>query len=38
MPTVGTTPMQAHLDDLSRQLGPCIHALLVLDPAGWHNY
>lgn len=37
MPTVGTAPMQAQLDDLSRQLGPRTHALLVLDRAGWHT-
>ena len=37
MPTVGIAPMQAHLNDLSRQLGPRTHALLVLDQAGWHT-
>ena len=37
MPTVGTEPMQAHLNDLSRQVGRRKHALLVLDRAGWHT-
>ena len=36
MPQANTLTMQAQLDDLSRSLTKEVHALLVLDGAGWH--
>lgn len=35
-PTVNTDLMNAHLQMLSRQVGPDRHVVLVLDNAGWH--
>jgi transposase len=37
MPLANTVTMQFHLDSLSRSLAPDVHALLVLDGAGWHG-
>lgn len=37
MPQANTRTMQAQLDDLSRSLAADVHALLVLDGAGWHQ-
>ena len=37
MPHANTQTMQAYLDDLGRSLTPGVHALLVLDGAGWHQ-
>lgn len=37
MPTANTDTMNIHLRDLSRQLDPDVHALLILDQAGWHG-
>jgi len=37
MPRADTYTMQLHLDSLSRSLQPEVHALLVLDGAGWHG-
>jgi len=35
-PTVNTEYMNAHLEFISRQVGPDKHVVLVLDQAGWH--
>jgi transposase len=35
-PTVNTLWMNAYLEQLSRQVGPQRHVILVLDNAGWH--
>jgi transposase len=35
-PTVNTHYMSAHLDHISKQVGPARHVVLVLDRAGWH--
>lgn len=35
-PTVNTDYMNAHLEHISRQVGPSRHVVLVLDRAGWH--
>ena len=37
MPQANTLAMQAQLDDLGRSLHHDVHALLVLDGAGWHG-
>ncbi len=37
MPTANTETMTIHLRTLSAQLAPDVHALLVLDGAGWHH-
>lgn len=37
MPRANTQAMQGQLDGLSRALAPHVHALLVLDGAGWHR-
>ena len=37
MPHANTEAMSAHLAEVSRQVTPGAHALLVLDGAGWHN-
>lgn len=37
MPRANTQTMQGQLDGLSRALAPHVHALLVLDGAGWHR-
>lgn len=37
MPHANTEAMNAHLAEISRQVTPGAHALLVLDGAGWHN-
>lgn len=36
MPVANTAASQVPLDDLSRQLAARVHAVLVLDQAGWH--
>ena len=36
MPQANTLTMQTQPDDLGRSLGADVHALLVLDGAGWH--
>lgn len=35
-PTVHTDYMNAHLQAISRQVGPSRHVVLMLDRAGWH--
>ena len=37
MPTANTETMAVQLSDFSRQLGPDVHAILVMDRAGWHT-
>ena len=36
LPIVSTSAMQAFLDQLSVQVAPGAHALVVMDRAGWH--
>ena len=35
-PTVNTAYMNEHLAFISREAGPAVHVVLVLDRAGWH--
>ena len=37
MPHANTEAMNAHLAEISRQVTPGAHALLVPDGAGWHS-
>ncbi|WP_158282451.1 hypothetical protein [Azospirillum sp. TSO5] len=37
MPTVSTAAMSLFLDGFSRSLEPDVHAVLVLDQAGWYG-
>ncbi len=37
MPRANTQTLQVQLDSLRRSLSPDVHALLVLDGAGWHR-
>ncbi len=37
MPRANTQAMQAHLREISRQVAPGAHAVLLLDRAGWHT-
>jgi transposase len=37
MPHANTQTLQGQLDGLSRALAPQVHALLMLDSAGWHR-
>jgi transposase len=37
MPTVNTEAMNEHLAEISAQVAPGVHAVLVLDGAGWHQ-
>jgi hypothetical protein len=37
MPATSTQTLQAQLDELGRSLASNVHALLVLDGAGWHH-
>lgn len=36
LPRCNTTAMQWHLDEISSQVAPGAHAVLILDRAGWH--
>jgi hypothetical protein len=36
MPWRDTAAMNAHLEEISAMVAPGAHALLILDPAGWH--
>ena len=36
MPAVNTEAMNAHLQEISTQVAPGAHALLLCDRAGWH--
>ena len=36
LPTVNTEMMQMHLDEISDQLAPNVHAAMLVDGAGWH--
>lgn len=37
MPVANTEVMKRYLQEMSRELGSDVHALLVLDQAGWHT-
>ena len=37
MPTVNTEAMNEHLKEISTQVAPRVHAVLVCDGAGWHQ-
>jgi transposase len=37
MPRCNTQAMQWHLDEISSQVAPGAHAVLILDQAGWHT-
>ena len=37
MPTVNTEAMNEHLKEISTQIAPGAHAVLVCDGAGWHQ-
>ncbi len=37
MPWVSSEAMAIHLGEISKQVGPSAHALLVCDGAGWHQ-
>jgi hypothetical protein len=37
MPAVNTEAMNEHLAEISTQVAPSAHALLVCDGAGWHQ-
>ena len=37
MPSADTQAMQAHLKEISRNVTPGAHAVLLLDRAGWHT-
>jgi hypothetical protein len=37
MLAANTETMNLHLTDFSRQVGPDVHAILVMDQAGWHT-
>ena len=37
MPAANTETMNLQLADFSRQIGPDVHAILVMDRAGWHT-
>jgi len=36
LPIVSTSAMQAYFDQLGKQVAPGVHALLLMDRAGWH--
>ena len=37
MPVVNTEAMNLHLKEISIQVAPSAHALLICDGAGWHQ-
>ena len=37
LPRCNTQAMQWHLDEISSQVAPGAHAVLILDQAGWHT-
>lgn len=37
LPLVNTVAMNAHLAEISRNVAPGAHAILILDGAGWHG-
>ena len=37
LPTVNIEAMTMHLAEISRQVAPGAHAILILDGAGWHK-
>lgn len=37
MPSIGTACMQQHLDEISKQVEPGNHAVVVFDQAAWHT-
>jgi transposase len=37
MPRADTQAMRHHLGEIARNLAPKGHAIIVLDPAGWHT-
>ena len=36
LPKCNTEAMQLHLDEIAKDVAPGRHAVLLLDPAGWH--
>jgi len=36
LPACNTRAMQLHIDEISSQVAPGAHAILILDQAGWH--
>ncbi|RVH45313.1 hypothetical protein CN213_34765 [Sinorhizobium meliloti] len=36
VPRCNTAMMPLHLDEIAAQVAPGAHALLMMDPAGWH--
>jgi len=37
LPRCNTLAMQMHLDEISLQVTPGAHAILIVDRAGWHG-
>jgi transposase len=37
LPRVNTEGMQKHLEEISRQVAPGAHAVVIMDGAGWHT-
>lgn len=37
LPTVNTSAMQIHLNEITKKVAPKKHAVLVVDRAGWHR-
>lgn len=37
LPNVDTDAMQVHLEEISKQVSPGKHAVLIVDRAGWHR-
>lgn len=37
MPYADTNAMQAHLDEISREIAEGAHAIVIMDRAGWHT-
>jgi hypothetical protein len=37
LPVCNTAAMQLHLDEISSQVAPLAHAIVILDQAGWHT-
>jgi hypothetical protein len=37
MPTANAEAMNEHLQEISTQIAPCAHCILICDGAGWHQ-
>jgi len=37
LPRCNMQAMQWHLDEITTQVSPCAHAILLVDQAGWHT-